>query len=59
MPWSEWRKSLMPLLGGCIGALIVGLVWGGWHETEWILLGFLIATVVIVLVRWASHRWTS
>jgi len=59
VPASEWRKALMPLLGGCIGALVVGVIWGGWHEMEWILLGFVIATVLNVLVRWTSHRWTS
>jgi hypothetical protein len=46
-------------LGACIGALIIGLVWHGWHEVAWVLLGFVIATVLIVLVRLVVHRWTS
>ena len=59
MPLTEWRKSFMPLLGGCVGAAVIGLIWGSWREVVWVLFGFVIATVVIVLIRLASHRWTS
>ena len=56
MPLSEWWKALGTLLGASLAALVIGIVWHGWHEAAWVLLGFVVITVPNVLIRLARRR---